>query len=138
DGRSGDLGGNLPGDCDIDAHARVPGRAHHRFEVGPDWSATVDRVLGTQAAAALTQSLGGGGRAGTDGRRGLALRRTGPAQAIERPAVSGDESKVVADEVVHVLGDACAFPRPCEIGDRRSLLTATSLPLLQCAAQPPR
>src|SRR5699024_2506902 len=51
---------------------------------------------------------------------------------------NGDESKVVADEVVHVLGDACAFPRPCEIGDHRSLLTATSLPLLQCAAQPPR
>src|SRR5699024_3964824 len=137
-GRSGDLGGNLPGDFDVHAHARVPGSAHHRLEVEPDWSATVDRVFGTQDSEALMQSIGRGDRAGTDVRRSLALLLTGPGQDFERPAVNGDESKVVADEVVHVLGDACAFPRPCEIGDHRSLLTTTSLPLLQCAAQPPR
>jgi hypothetical protein len=122
----------------FDAHARVPGSAHHRFEVEPDWSATVDRVFGAQDSEALMQSIGRGDRAGTDVRRSLALLLTGPGQDFERPAVNGDESKVVADEVVHVLGDACPFPRPCEIGDHRSLLTATSLPLLQCAAQPPR
>src|SRR5699024_8062931 len=104
-------GGNLPGDFDIDAHARVPGSAHHRFEVEPDWSATVDRVFGTQDSEALMQSIGRGDRAGTDVRRSLALLLTGPGQDFERPAVNGDH---------------------------RSLLTATSLPLLQCAAQPPR
>src|SRR5699024_1219497 len=84
------------------------------------------------------QSFGCGDRAETDVRRSLPLLLTGPGQDFERAAVDGDEGKVVADEVVHVLGDACPFPRPCEIGDHRSLLTAASLPQLQCTAQPPR
>src|SRR5699024_12809062 len=114
---------NLPGDFDIDAHARVPGGAHHGLEVEPDWSATVDRVFGTQDSEALMQSIGRGDRAGTDVRRSLALLLTGPGQDFERPAVNGDESKVVAAEVVHVLGDACDVPRAGEIGRHRSRLT---------------
>src|SRR5699024_105038 len=78
DGRSGDLGGNLPGDFDIDAHTRIPGSAHHRLEIEPDRSATVDWVFGAQDSEGLMQSFGRGDRAETDVRRSLPLLLTGP------------------------------------------------------------